>query len=125
MRLIQERQIQRVGRWRTRQDTTTVAPLLYGHSGWQASLIEWMSFLLNLMIFIIFVIQGLIFVVDSADLDRMDEARQELHKIVNDREMKDAVVLVFANKQDMKNGKRQATFIPFHSLAWLIFYFYY
>ncbi len=49
--------------------------------------------------------QGLVFVVDSADVDRMDEARQELHKIVNDREMKDAVILVFANKQDQKGGK--------------------
>ena len=48
--------------------------------------------------------QGLIFVVDSADIDRLDEAKQELHKIINDREMKDAVVLVFANKQDQKNG---------------------
>lgn len=45
--------------------------------------------------------QGLIFVVDSADHDRLDEARQELHRIVNDREMVEAVVLVFANKQDL------------------------
>ncbi len=49
--------------------------------------------------------QGLIFVVDSADLDRLDEARQELHKIISDREMKDAVILIFANKQDQKEGK--------------------
>jgi len=32
----------------------------------------------------------------------MDEARQELHKIINDREMKDALLLVFANKQDVE-----------------------
>ncbi|RNA17417.1 ADP-ribosylation factor 6 [Brachionus plicatilis] len=48
--------------------------------------------------------QGLIFVVDSADVDRIDEARQELHKIISDREMKDAVILVFANKQDQKGA---------------------
>ena len=36
--------------------------------------------------------------------DRIDEARQELHRIVGDREMKDAVLLVFANKQDLPNG---------------------
>lgn len=42
--------------------------------------------------------------VDSADVDRMNEARQELHRIVNDREMKDAVILVLANKQDQKDG---------------------
>lgn len=45
--------------------------------------------------------QGLIFVVDSADHARIGEARSELHKIINDREMKDALLLVFANKQDI------------------------
>ncbi|KAI9368887.1 ADP-ribosylation factor family-domain-containing protein [Aspergillus egyptiacus] len=45
--------------------------------------------------------QGLIFVVDSSDAARMEEARSELHKIINDREMKDALLLVFANKQDV------------------------
>ncbi|XP_078366570.1 ADP-ribosylation factor 6-like [Oculina patagonica] len=48
--------------------------------------------------------QGLIFVVDCADLDRIDEARTELHRIVNDREMKDALVLIFANKQDLPDA---------------------
>lgn len=49
--------------------------------------------------------QGLIFVVDCADLDRIDEARTELHRIVNDREMKDALILIFANKQDLPDGE--------------------
>ena len=31
--------------------------------------------------------QGLIFVIDSSDRDRIDEARQELHRIIQDREM--------------------------------------
>ncbi len=48
--------------------------------------------------------QGLIFVVDCADRDRIDEARQELHRIINDREMKDAIILIFANKQDLPDG---------------------
>lgn len=48
--------------------------------------------------------QGLIFVIDSSDRARMDEARQELHRIINDREMKDSQLLVFANKQDLKEG---------------------
>ena len=34
----------------------------------------------------------------------MEEARQELHRIINDREMKDSLLLVFANKQDLDNG---------------------
>jgi GTPase SAR1 family protein len=49
--------------------------------------------------------QGLIFVVDSQDRERIDESRQELAKIMNDREMKDCLLLVFANKQDLPSGK--------------------
>ncbi|KAI5820254.1 ADP-ribosylation factor family-domain-containing protein [Pyronema omphalodes] len=45
--------------------------------------------------------QGLIFVIDSNDRDRIEEARQELHRIIQDREMKDSLLLVFANKQDL------------------------
>ncbi|EPQ27314.1 uncharacterized protein PFL1_06941 [Pseudozyma flocculosa PF-1] len=33
--------------------------------------------------------QGLVFVVDSQDRDRIDEARQELHRIIGDREMRE------------------------------------
>ncbi len=33
------------------------------------------------------------------------EAHQELHRIINDREMKDSLLLVFANKQDIKGGE--------------------
>ena len=53
--------------------------------------------------------QGLIFVVDCADRDRIDEARQELHRIINDREMREAIILVFANKQDLQEGIVAAT----------------
>lgn len=49
--------------------------------------------------------QGLIFVIDSNDRARIDEARQELHRIILDREMKEALLLVFANKQDIPGGK--------------------
>eukprot|EP00123_Amoebidium_parasiticum_P012095 comp21112_c0_seq1/m.28527 comp21112_c0_seq1/g.28527 ORF comp21112_c0_seq1/g.28527 comp21112_c0_seq1/m.28527 type:complete len:176 (-) comp21112_c0_seq1:333-860(-) len=50
--------------------------------------------------------QGLIFVVDSADRDRIEEARQELHRIVSDREMQEAIILIFANKQDLPNAMK-------------------
>lgn len=50
--------------------------------------------------------QGLIFVIDSSDRNRMDEARQELHRIINDREMKDSLLLVFANKQDLAEAMK-------------------
>jgi small GTP-binding protein len=49
--------------------------------------------------------QGLVFVVDSQDRERIDEAKQELHRILSDREMKDCLLLVFANKQDLPGGK--------------------
>lgn len=49
--------------------------------------------------------QGLIFVIDSNDRSRIDEARQELHRIILDREMKEALLLVFANKQDIPGGE--------------------
>ncbi|KFY15356.1 hypothetical protein V491_05711 [Pseudogymnoascus sp. VKM F-3775] len=48
--------------------------------------------------------QGLIFVIDSSDRDRIDEARRELHRIITDAEMKDSLLLVFANKQDTKGA---------------------
>ncbi len=51
--------------------------------------------------------QGLIFVIDSNDRQRIDEARQELHRIILDREMKEALLLVFANKQDITGGRLQ------------------
>jgi len=50
--------------------------------------------------------QGLIFVVDSADRERIEEARTEFLRIVNDREMKDAIILIFANKQDLPEAMR-------------------
>jgi GTPase SAR1 family protein len=38
--------------------------------------------------------QGLIFVVDSNDVRRLDEAQDELHKLLEEEELRDAVVLV-------------------------------
>merc|ERR1712130_600247 len=48
--------------------------------------------------------QGLIFVVDSNDRDRIEDAKEELSKMLNEDEMRDAVLLVFANKQDLPNA---------------------
>ncbi|KAK9453281.1 ADP-ribosylation factor family-domain-containing protein [Dipodascopsis uninucleata] len=52
--------------------------------------------------------QGLVFVVDSADRKRIKEARDELHRIITDREMKDCLLLVFANKQDLPDAMTPA-----------------
>jgi ADP-ribosylation factor protein 1 len=51
---------------------------------------------------------GLIFVVDSNDRDRISEAREELTKMLNEDEMRDAILLVFANKQDLPNAMMAA-----------------
>merc|ERR1711904_711512 len=52
--------------------------------------------------------QGLIFVVDSNDRDRIEDAREELSKMLAEDEMRDAAVLVFANKQDLPNSMKAA-----------------
>ncbi|PPQ68195.1 hypothetical protein CVT25_015027 [Psilocybe cyanescens] len=52
--------------------------------------------------------QGLVFVVDSQDRERIDEAKQELHRILSDREMKECLLLVFANKQDLPGAMSPA-----------------
>ncbi|ODN87673.1 ADP-ribosylation factor 6 [Cryptococcus wingfieldii CBS 7118] len=52
--------------------------------------------------------QGLIFVIDSNDRDRIDEARGELERILSDREMRDCLLMVFANKQDLPGAMSPA-----------------
>eukprot|EP01120_Amphizonella_sp_Union-15-10_P015507 TRINITY_DN79_c0_g1_i2.p1 TRINITY_DN79_c0_g1~~TRINITY_DN79_c0_g1_i2.p1 ORF type:complete len:181 (-),score=42.47 TRINITY_DN79_c0_g1_i2:62-604(-) len=48
--------------------------------------------------------QGVIYVVDSNDRERIDEAALELQKILREDELREAVVLVLANKQDLPNA---------------------
>lgn len=63
--------------------------------------------------------QGLVFVVDSQDRERIDEAKQELHRILSDREMKECLLLVFANKQDLPGGEPHIHW--FLSSAYILF----
>ncbi len=49
-------------------------------------------------IFIGFIL-GLIFVVDSNDRERVGEARDELQRMLAEDELREAVLLIFANKQ--------------------------
>uniref|UniRef100_A0A3P8RVX3 ARF GTPase 5 n=1 Tax=Amphiprion percula TaxID=161767 RepID=A0A3P8RVX3_AMPPE len=48
--------------------------------------------------------QGLIFVVDSNDRERVAESAEELTKMLQEDDLKEAVLLVFANKQDLPNA---------------------
>jgi len=57
--------------------------------------------------------QGVIFVVDSNDRDRIDDskdyehsAKEELHRMLAEDELRDAVLLVYANKQDLPNAMK-------------------
>lgn len=47
---------------------------------------------------------GIVFVVDSNDTERMSEARDELAVLLQADELQNAVVLVYANKQDLPNA---------------------
>jgi GTPase SAR1 family protein len=46
----------------------------------------------------------LIWVVDSNDRERFQESRDELHKFLQEDGLKDTILLVFANKQDLPNA---------------------
>lgn len=48
---------------------------------------------------------AVIFVVDSTDIDRLQTAADELAAMLNEEELKDAALLVFANKQDQPGAK--------------------
>ncbi|XP_059393643.1 ADP-ribosylation factor 4-like [Carassius carassius] len=55
--------------------------------------------------------KGLIFVVDSSDHDRIETAAEELNAMLAEDEMRDAVLLVLANKQDLPKA------MPVHELT--------
>merc|ERR1711936_1554277 len=70
--------------------------------------------------------QGLIFVVDSNDRERIGEARDELMRMLAEDELREAVLLIFANKQDLPNAMNAAEItdkLGLHSLRnrqWVI-----
>ena len=47
---------------------------------------------------------AIIFVVDSTDVERLDIVRSELFALLDEEELKDAILLLMANKQDMKGA---------------------
>ncbi|KAI9732632.1 MAG: Arf GTPase arl1 [Cirrosporium novae-zelandiae] len=48
---------------------------------------------------------AVIFVIDSTDIDRLNMASDELAAMLNEEELRDAALLVFANKQDQPGAK--------------------
>ena len=62
---------------------------------------------------------ALIFVIDSQDTERMKEAKEELHHLLSQDELRDASVLVYANKQDAKGAmtpSKMADALGLHSV---------
>merc|ERR1712110_1300702 len=52
--------------------------------------------------------QGLIFVVDSNDRERIGEAKEGLHRMLNEDELRDAILLVLSNKSDLPQAMSAA-----------------
>lgn len=55
--------------------------------------------------------EGLIYVVDSADRERMIEAREELFGILDSDEMRGVPVVIVANKQDLPGSQSVAQIV--------------
>lgn len=47
----------------------------------------------------------MIFVIDSTDIERLNTAAEELAAMLGEEELRDAALLVFANKQDQPGAK--------------------
>ena len=52
--------------------------------------------------------QAVVCVVDSNDRDRIGEARDELQRMISEAELRDAILLVLANKQDLPGAMSAA-----------------
>lgn len=50
---------------------------------------------------------GVIFVIDSSDKDGIYDVSEELYSMINEEELKDAVILILAHKQDLANVMTQ------------------
>ena len=44
-------------------------------------------------------LQAVVFVIDSSNRERLDEAQSELVKLITEKELKDACILILLNKQ--------------------------
>lgn len=49
-------------------------------------------------------ISGIIFVIDSSDRERITEAKVELYKLLKEDDLKNAILMIYANKQDISSS---------------------
>jgi GTPase SAR1 family protein len=73
-------------------------PRLFAVGGGQAYRQHWHRFLDNTSV--------LIYVVDSADIDRLDESSKTLWALLEDKQLNDVPILIVFNKQDVEGAKR-------------------
>eukprot|EP00892_Ulva_mutabilis_P010558 jgi/Ulvmu1/7875/UM004_0106.1 len=52
--------------------------------------------------------QAVIYVVDSSDVERLGTSKEEFHAILDEEELKNALILVYANKQDLPGALTEA-----------------
>ncbi|CAL5222812.1 g5231 [Coccomyxa viridis] len=71
--------------------------------------------------------QAIIYVVDSSDTERIGTSAEEFHAILDEEELRDALILVYANKQDLPGALNDAAVaegLNLHSIKnrdWAIF----
>ncbi|KAF7722852.1 ADP-ribosylation factor-like protein 5A [Apophysomyces ossiformis] len=61
--------------------------------------------------------KAVIMVIDSTDTNRLHIAKQELHQMMENEQLRDASLLVFANKQDVKDALSAAKISEILSLT--------
>ncbi len=52
--------------------------------------------------------EAIILVVDSNDRDRISECRDELWRLLQEEQLKEAVILILANKKDLPNAMKES-----------------
>ena len=59
---------------------------------------------------------GIIYVIDSSDTSHFEESKNEFMNILSSEDLKNALILVYANKQDDPNAKNIADLIQIYDL---------
>ncbi len=62
-------------------------------------------------------IEGIVFVIDSSNVDRIHDARDELLKLLANEEAKNIPCLVFANKQDLPGAVKSQELVDMLGLT--------
>lgn len=60
---------------------------------------------------------ALIYVVDSSDINRLEESKKELLRVINDKELANCLLIVVANKQDVPGAIKPKELIERFELA--------